>query len=88
MKKWTTRSGKEVDVRHMTDRHLANSIAKVKREAWRLSWLPILKAERRRRETAGPTKTETLMRSLGEIEDALWRPPARIQSSPPESPAS
>lgn len=47
---WIDGMGEEHYVDEMEDRHLANSIAKCKRENWRLKQLPILLYEQKLRE--------------------------------------
>lgn len=71
--KWRTRLGRLVHPADMTDSHLAHSIAKIKRDQWRLAWLPVLEAEVERRKTAAPTPDEIMARAIGEAEEALWR---------------
>ena len=53
---WPTSDGRVVSISSMNEGHLINAIAKVKRDSWRLEFLPLLEAElnkRRKRQTAG-----------------------------------
>ena len=42
---WVTKDNRRIDIRDMTTQHIINSIAKCKRDKWRLSAIPYLEAE-------------------------------------------
>ena len=42
---WLTKQGERIYVWEMDDYHLVCCISKIKREQWRMPWLPILEAE-------------------------------------------
>ena len=46
---WTTRDGRRLDIRDMETSHIKFSIAKCKRDKWRLEAIPYLEAELTRR---------------------------------------
>ena len=71
--KWPARNGILVPLGFMTDQHLVNCIAKIKREGWRLDWLERLEQEQERRKTQVPTPEEAVARIIGEAEEAQWR---------------
>jgi len=48
---WTTTGGKEINIRDMTTSHIQCSIAKCKRDNWRVKAIPYLEAELLRRRT-------------------------------------
>lgn len=37
--KWVTKNGQAIHVYQMSDSHLLNCIAKIRRDAWRVHWL-------------------------------------------------
>ena len=46
---WTTKDGTDIDIKDMSISHIQNSIAKCKRDNWRIKAIPYLEAELQRR---------------------------------------
>lgn len=46
---WTSGNGRKIAVSDMATSHIINSIKKIKRENWKVDWLPILTEELNRR---------------------------------------
>ena len=46
---WTTKDGQKIDIRDMSTSHIQFSIAKCKRNKWRMDAIPYLEAELKKR---------------------------------------
>jgi len=60
-KTWQLGNGSSVEVEHMTESHLRNCIAKIKREGWRSEWLSTLEKALKKKEDRWKIVAKTKM---------------------------
>ena len=64
--KWPSADGKIHHISDMTISHIVNTIAKIKREKWRLVYLPIFQKELARRIADAEFKLNNLKDNIGD----------------------